>query len=64
MCTNIGATGDAVAPAGRAYIGGVSDDPYDIRTKLVVRRPGPATPTSAPTCSRSRPPRRRPIRIR
>jgi acyl-CoA:6-aminopenicillanic acid acyl transferase len=39
MCTNIGATGDAVAPAGRAYIGSVSDDPYDIRTQLVVRRP-------------------------
>jgi hypothetical protein len=39
MCTNIGATGDAVTPAGRAYIGSVSDDPYDIRTKVVVRRP-------------------------
>jgi hypothetical protein len=39
MCTNIGATGDAVDPAGRAYIGSVSDDPYDIRTKVVVRRP-------------------------
>jgi hypothetical protein len=39
MCTNIGATGEAAAPAGRAYIGSVSDDPYDIRTKVVVRRP-------------------------
>ena len=39
MCTNIGVTGAAAAPAGRAYIGSVSDDPYDIRTKLVVRRP-------------------------
>jgi hypothetical protein len=39
MCTNIGATGAAAIPAGRVYIGGVSDDPYDIRTKLIVCRP-------------------------
>jgi len=39
MCTNIGATGSAVLPRGRVYIGGVSDDPYDIRTKVIVRRP-------------------------
>ncbi|MFO1349433.1 MAG: carcinine hydrolase/isopenicillin-N N-acyltransferase family protein [Gammaproteobacteria bacterium] len=37
MCTNIGAT----LGLGKAsvLIGGVSDDPYDIRTKLIVRRP-------------------------
>jgi hypothetical protein len=39
MCTNIGAAGDAVVPEGRVYIGSVSDDPYDIRTKLILRRP-------------------------
>ncbi len=37
-CVNVGATGSAAAPSGRAYIGSVSDDPYDIRTRLVVRR--------------------------
>jgi hypothetical protein len=39
VCTNIGATGRGVVPQGRVYIGGVSDDPYDIRTKVIVRRP-------------------------
>ena len=39
MCTNIGATGNSVAPKGGVYIGGVSDDPYDIRTKVIVRHP-------------------------
>ena len=39
MCTNIGATGHAAGPAGGTYIGGVSDDPYDIRTTVLVRRP-------------------------
>ena len=39
MCTNIGATGLAASPGGGTWIGGVSDDPYDIRTTVVVRRP-------------------------
>ena len=38
MCTNIGATGSSVGHTGKTYIGSVSDDPYDIRTKVVVRR--------------------------
>ena len=38
MCTNIGATGSSVGRTGKTYIGSVSDDPYDIRTKVVVRR--------------------------
>jgi len=38
MCTNIGATGSSVKQSGKTYIGSVSDDPYDIRTKVVVRR--------------------------
>jgi len=40
-CVNVGATGRSVLPPGRTYIGSVSDDPYDIRTRVVVtRRPG------------------------
>lgn len=38
MCTTIGATGKGVAGGG-ALVGSVSDDPYDIRTRVVVRRP-------------------------
>src|SRR5262249_33126532 len=39
MCTNIGAVGRSASPRSRVYIGSVSDDPYDIRTKVIVRRP-------------------------
>jgi acyl-CoA:6-aminopenicillanic acid acyl transferase len=39
MCTNIGATGRTVGGRGKVYIGSVSDDPYDIRTRVIVRRP-------------------------
>ncbi|TRZ51705.1 hypothetical protein D4S03_04645 [bacterium] len=40
-CVNIGATGRSVIPREKVYIGSVSDDPYDIRTRIVVkRRPG------------------------
>lgn len=39
MCTNIGATGRAVAALRKVFIGGVSDDPYDIRTKVIVHQP-------------------------
>ena len=38
MCTNIGATGHSLYAGDRAYIGSVSDDPYDIRTRVVVER--------------------------
>lgn len=38
-CVNVGATGRGALPPGTAYLGSVSDDPYDIRTRLVVRRP-------------------------
>jgi hypothetical protein len=38
MCTNIGLTGGSAEPFGKVLIGGVSDDPYDIRTRLVVER--------------------------
>jgi hypothetical protein len=37
MCTNIGLTGRKY-PFAKALIGGVSDDPYDIRTRVVVER--------------------------
>lgn len=39
MCTNIGAAGRSVATSGHLFIGSVSDDPYDIRTRVIVRRP-------------------------
>ena len=39
MCTNIGATGVSVGEGNKVYIGSVSDDPYDIRTRVIVRRP-------------------------
>jgi hypothetical protein len=39
MCTNIGATGVTVGGGSKVYIGSVSDDPYDIRTRVIVRRP-------------------------
>ena len=39
MCTNIGAAGRSVGSSGKVYIGSVSDDPYDIRTRVIVRRP-------------------------
>jgi len=39
MCTNIGATGITVGERSGVYIGSVSDDPYDIRTRVIVRRP-------------------------
>jgi hypothetical protein len=39
MCTNIGATGRTVSERGKVYIGSVSDDPYDIRTRVILRRP-------------------------
>jgi hypothetical protein len=38
MCTNIGLTGASADPFGKVLIGGVSDDPYDIRTRVVVER--------------------------
>jgi len=38
-CVNVGATGRAARPRGKAYLGSVSDDPYDIRTHLLVWRP-------------------------
>jgi Acyl-coenzyme A:6-aminopenicillanic acid acyl-transferase len=38
MCTNIGLTGSSADPFGKVLIGGVSDDPYDIRTRVVVER--------------------------
>jgi hypothetical protein len=38
MCTNIGLTGSSAEPFGKVLIGSVSDDPYDIRTRLVVER--------------------------
>ncbi len=38
MCTNIGLTGSSAEPFGNVLIGGVSDDPYDIRTRVVVER--------------------------
>lgn len=38
MCTNIGAT-LGLNHGGPVLIGSVSDDPYDIRTKVIVRRP-------------------------
>ena len=37
MCTNIGLTGSKY-PFAKVLIGGVSDDPYDIRTRVVVER--------------------------
>ena len=37
MCTNIGLTGSKY-PSAKVLIGGVSDDPYDIRTRVVVER--------------------------
>lgn len=39
MCTNVGATGASVQPNGKVYIGSNSDDPYDIRTRVIVKRP-------------------------
>ena len=38
MCTNFGLTGTSAVPFGRVLLGGVSDDPYDIRTRVVVER--------------------------
>jgi hypothetical protein len=38
MCTNVAAAGKSVRTAGAVYIGSVSDDPYDIRTRVVVER--------------------------
>src|ERR1700722_3006327 len=38
MCTNIGITGTSIDPFGQVLIGSVSDDPYDIRTHVVVER--------------------------
>jgi hypothetical protein len=39
MCTNVGFTGVAVGEGSKVSIGSVSDDPYDIRTRVIVRRP-------------------------
>jgi hypothetical protein len=39
MCTNIGVTGTSAEPFGKSLIGSVSDDPYGIRTRVVVERP-------------------------
>jgi hypothetical protein len=38
MCTNLAAAGRSVRSPGAVYIGSVSDDPYDIRTRVVVER--------------------------
>ena len=38
MCTNIGATGASVRGGSKVYFGSVSDDPYDIRTRVIVER--------------------------
>ncbi len=38
MCTNIGATGASVLGGSKVYFGSVSDDPYDIRTRVIVER--------------------------
>jgi hypothetical protein len=38
MCTNIAAAGRSLRSPGKVYIGSVSDDPYDIRTRVVVER--------------------------
>jgi hypothetical protein len=40
MCTNVVAAGSSTDRAGKVYIGSVSDDPYDIRTRVIVERPG------------------------
>jgi hypothetical protein len=40
MCTNFGFTGTSAVPFGKVFLGGVSDDPYDIRTRVVVERSG------------------------
>ena len=40
MCTNFGLTGASVDPFGKVLLGSVSDDPYDIRTRVVVERSG------------------------
>lgn len=39
MCTNIAAAGGSVRDRGKPLIASVSDDPYDIRTKVIVERP-------------------------
>jgi hypothetical protein len=39
MCTNISAAGRSLRDAAKVYIASVSDDPYDLRTRLVVVRP-------------------------
>jgi hypothetical protein len=39
MCTNVSAAGRSLSEPAKVYIGSVSDDPYDMRTKLVVLRP-------------------------
>jgi hypothetical protein len=38
MCTNVAAAGRSVRDPGKVFIGSVSDDPYDIRTRVIVER--------------------------
>ena len=45
-CFLIGAAGPGETAMGEALLGGVSDDPYDIRTFLRVARPAGARPGS------------------